>query len=154
MELSIETARLVLQPMSRAELAAKQAAEPDPEMQTAYGEMLAIMDALPGREYWGGAWRIALRGGAAVGDACFKGAPDELGQVELGYGIDEAFRRQGYAAEAAAALTEWALGQPGVRRVLAQTEPGNEVSRRVLLKCGFVRHGDGPEGPMYWKERA
>ena len=69
--------------------------------------------------------------------------------MEIGYGIDEQYRCRGYATEAAQAMTAWALAQPGVRRVLAQTEPGNAISRRVLQKCGFVPCGQGDEGPMF-----
>ena len=36
------------------------------------------------------------------------------------------------------ALTEWALGQPAVEEVLAETLPDNEPSIRALLRAGFV----------------
>lgn len=69
--------------------------------------------------------------------------------VEIGYSIDEAYRRQGCATEAVSALVRWALAQAGVRLVTAQTEPGNLSSQRVLLKNGFVQEGFGEEGPLY-----
>ena len=33
--------------------------------------------------------------------------------------------------------------------MLAQTEPSNAISQRVLQKCGFVPCGQGDEGPMF-----
>lgn len=74
----------------------------------------------------------------AVGSACFKGPPDEYGQVEIGYGLGDAHRGKGYMAEAVAAMCSWALAQPGVQAVVAETEPGNAASENVLRRCGFV----------------
>ena len=47
-------------------------------------------------------------------------------------------RRQGYATEAIAALTEWALTEGEVEEVRAQTLPENEPSIRALLSAGFA----------------
>lgn len=125
-------------------------ASQDPEMRGAYLNMLEEMRRIPGQEQWGCEWNILQREtGDVIGGLCFKGLPDENGQVELGYGIDEPYRCRGYAAEAVRAMADWALAQPGVRKVTAQTEPGNAVSQRVLAKCGFVRDGDGDEGPRF-----
>lgn len=148
--IEIETQRLLLRPTGLAEMEALREAEPDPEMRQAYSEMIDKMLALPGREEWACDWAI-LRwaDGQRIGGVGFKGTAGPDGCVELGYGIDAPYRCQGYAAEAAQALADWALAQPEVRHVLAQTEPGNEISQRVLRRCGFVRDGDGPEGPMF-----
>ena len=49
---------------------------------------------------------------------------------------------------------EWALRQPGVCRVEAETDPENQKSQRVLEKCGFVPSGTiGEEGPRFYKEK-
>lgn len=125
-------------------------ASQDPEMRSAYQEMMEEMRRIPGQEQWGCEWNICLREtGTVIGGLCFKGVPDENGQVELGYGIDDAYRCCGYATEAVRAMADWALAHPGTRKVTAQTEPGNAVSQRVLAKCGFVRDGYGDEGPMF-----
>ena len=127
-ECRVLTKRLCILPQSMEQIAALRDAEPDEEMRQAYGEMMETIRLLPGQEEWGTQWEIQLRGGSAIGGLCFKGAPDQDGAVEVGYGIDETYRNQGYAA---------------------QTEADNVISQRVLTKCGFVRDGLGPEGPLY-----
>ena len=52
-------------------------------------------------------------------------------------------RGQGYATEAIAVLSDWALAQPEVGEVRAQTLPDNEASIRALLRAGFEEtHGN------------
>lgn len=74
-----------------------------------------------------------------IGLGGFKGPPDATGFVEFGYGIAPAWRGQGYATEAAAALMSHARRQPGVTAVGAHTLPEANASTRVLAKCGLVR---------------
>lgn len=148
-EIIVKSERLCLRPRNLAEMETLSNEEPDPEMKQAYGDMLRAMRVLPGREEWGTEWEIRLNTGSKIGGIGFKGAPDTNGTVEIGYGIDEAYRRQGYAAESVSALVRWALAQEGVRLIIAQTEANNLVSQRVLLKNGFVQEGFGEEGPLY-----
>ena len=94
---------------------------------------------------------------SVIGSAAFKGAPTADGLVEIAYGIDAEFRRQGYATEAAATLLRFAFADPRVRMVCAHTLPGAEASGRVLTKNGFVRVADvvDPEdGPVWRFERS
>ena len=45
---------------------------------------------------------------------------------------------------------EWAFRHPEIKAVEAETDPDNEVSQRVLMKCGFKPNGEiGEEGPRY-----
>ena len=61
----------------------------------------------------------------------------------IGYAIVPSARRQGYATEAISALSGWALAQPEVGEVRAQTLPDNEASIRALLRAGFEEtHGN------------
>jgi RimJ/RimL family protein N-acetyltransferase len=78
-----------------------------------------------------------------IGEIGFVGPPRD-GAVTIGYAIIPSARGQGYATEAIAALTGWALAQPGVGEVQAQTLPDNEPSVRALLRAGFaeVEPGD------------
>jgi RimJ/RimL family protein N-acetyltransferase len=71
-----------------------------------------------------------------IGEIGFVGQP-EGGAVMIGYAIAPEARRQGYATEAIVAVTEWALAQPEVEQVRAQTLPDNEPSIRALLRAGF-----------------
>jgi RimJ/RimL family protein N-acetyltransferase len=71
-----------------------------------------------------------------IGEIGFVGQP-QGGAVMIGYAIVPEARRCGYATEAIAAVTEWALAQPDVEHVRAQTLPDNEPSIRTLLRAGF-----------------
>jgi ribosomal-protein-alanine N-acetyltransferase len=72
--------------------------------------------------------------------------------VEIGYGIFEEYQGQLYATEAVGAAVNWALQQPGVTRVEAETALDNRASQRVLEKCGFLPSGTiGEEGPRFFK---
>ena len=150
----IETERLVLRVAGRAEMEAAIAAEADPGVRKAYGEMLEGCLGNPGDWAWHAMWSIELRDGTRVGDLCFKGPPRAAGVPEIGYGILDAHRGHGFATEAVRAAVDWALRRPGVDAVEAEAEAGNAASQRVLEKCGFVPAGRmGAEGPRFVLER-
>ncbi len=87
---------------------------------------------------WLRLWQFRLLGsGAVIGGACFKGAPDKRGEVEIGYGIDEAYQRQGYGAEAVGALVRWASAQPGVNAVIAEIDESNLPSQALARRVGM-----------------
>lgn len=96
--------------------------------------------------FWNTYW-LVIMGNISFGAGLigYKGAPDQDGTVEIGYGIDPDFRRQGFTTEAVEALTGWALDQPGCQAVTARTEKDNIASIRVLEKLHFsmVREADG-----------
>jgi ribosomal-protein-alanine N-acetyltransferase len=104
---------------------------------------------------WWSRWLIESASGTVVGVAGFAGAPDAEGTVTLGYSVYPAMQRQGFAAEAAIALTEWALAQPGVRRVRATIPPGHVASQRVAAHAGLRRTDliETDEGPVEVWER-
>ena len=64
----------------------------------------------------------------AVGRAGFHAPPDADGMVEVGYAVDPAYRRQGYARAALEALLARAAVETGVRTVRVSVRPGQ---RRV-----------------------
>ena len=73
-----------------------------------------------------------------AGMAGFKGTPDEDGAVEIGYGIDEAYRRQGYMTEAVRALIDWAFTDPNCHTVTALGVLRTNIgSNRVLTNAGM-----------------
>lgn len=80
--------------------------------------------------------------GRAIGDAGFHGPPNAEGELELGYAVVPAARRQGFANQASELLIAWARSQPGVRAITARVEPGNTASQRLLDRLGFVRDGE------------
>lgn len=94
-------------------------------------------------DFWSLSFRIVERAsGAVVGGCAFKGPPDADGMVELAYGIDENWRGNGFATEAAAALADFASRDAQVRVVRAHTKSDNPASIRVLEKCGFQSLGE------------
>jgi [ribosomal protein S5]-alanine N-acetyltransferase len=88
-----------------------------------------------------------------VGGGGFKGAPVQ-GAVEIGYETRPCFRGRGFATEAVGTQVAWALKQPGVQRVFAETEASNRASIGVLHKLGFVPAGLGSEPGLRRFERA
>lgn len=78
----------------------------------------------------------------AVGKAGFHGPPDASGMVEVGYSIDPAHRRQGYARAALRAMLARAAAEPAVATVRASVAPDNVASRDLVLGEGFVAVGE------------
>lgn len=85
-----------------------------------------------------------------VAEAKFKGEPDETGTVEVGYGTYPTLRRQGYMTEMVGGLVTWATQQPGVVRIVADTETQNIASQKVLEKNDF-RLFDRVEDMLWWE---
>lgn len=104
---------------------------------------LARLDASTGPNPWTcGFEMIEPNSGVVVGTCAFVGPPDENGEVEIAYGVNEEHRGRGYATIAAVALAAFARTQPDVRTVRAHTKPNNPASDRVLEKAGFQRAGE------------
>ncbi|MNR39086.1 ribosomal-protein-S5-alanine N-acetyltransferase [compost metagenome] len=83
-------------------------------------------------------WLIVEKEGMnIIGDAGFKGKPDQEGAVDLGYGIIDSARRKGYAVEAAEALISWAFKQQEVKVITARCMHVNEGSTKTLERLGF-----------------
>jgi RimJ/RimL family protein N-acetyltransferase len=147
----IETGRLILYPISDAEMAELVERESDPELRQAYAEMLQGCRREPQHRLWHAVWQIELkaRPGMIVGDLSFKGLGAD-GMVELGYGLREGCCGKGYMTEAVTAISAWALSQEGVTRVEAETAPDNLSSQRVLISAGYHPTGrQGEEGPRF-----
>jgi len=74
---------------------------------------------------------------AIIGGICFHGEPDQNGEVEIGYGIDNEHQNKGYMTEAIEGLTRWAVGKKRIRIIRAETSAANISSLRVLEKNDF-----------------
>ncbi|HEX2157791.1 MAG TPA: GNAT family N-acetyltransferase, partial [Actinomycetes bacterium] len=72
-----------------------------------------------------------------VGDIGFHGPPNPGGSVTVGYGLAPGARGQGYATEALRAVVAWALAQPEVAAVEADTTHANLPSQRVMERAGM-----------------
>ena len=90
----------------------------------------------------GSAW-LMLVGREVVGLCSHKTAPNEAGEVEIGYGVAEQRRRLGYATRAVALIVDAARDDPRIQALTAETALANEPSQRVLAANGFVRAGRG-----------
>jgi len=96
-------------------------------------------------------WTIVLKEkNVMVGDLCFKGEPNGLGEIEIGYGIYESFQGNGYMTEAIKTISEWAFTQEGVDSIIAETDNDNIPSHRVLEKNGF-QQDKSIEGMLWWR---
>ncbi|GAB3417611.1 GNAT family N-acetyltransferase [Flindersiella endophytica] len=77
----------------------------------------------------------------AVGRAGYHGPPDADGMVEIGYAVDPAYRRQGYARAALEALLHRAAVEPQVTTVRVSISPDNLASYQLASQYGFVEVG-------------
>lgn len=149
--------------------------EPDAETRAALNWLFENALALDAASLcWSTLWTAILRSeNRAVGFLCFKGPPRPLFDflktaldfrfdakiaaasassrvVEIGYGVDKAFRGRGLATEAVGALVDWGRGRADVDVFLAETLTANLASRRVLEKRGFRRFGESADA-LFWR---
>ena len=92
----------------------------------------ATSDEDAGRAY------VLEHDGCPVGTLGVAGALSPDGDQELGYALVPAARGQGLGTEAVGALCAVLERGPGVRRLTAEVRPGNEASRRLLRRLGFL----------------
>ena len=150
----IETKRLKIYAAAKEQMEAFIAAQSVEVLKAAYTEMLDGCLSHSDQWEWYAIWMIERKDGTHIGELCFKGL-SEAGSAEIGYGIAEDYQGCGYATEAVSALVDWALKQPGVSCVTAETEESNIASQRVLQKSGFIPTGKtGEEGSLYIRKKA
>ena len=104
---------------------------------------------------WPAYFFIDCEQGSLVGNGGYFGAPNEAGEVEIGYEIAPEFRERGFATAAARALVDFAFSQPEVTVVMAHTLAETNASNAVLKKLGmvFVAEQPNPEVGMVWEWR-
>jgi len=78
----------------------------------------------------------------SVGRAGYHGPPDQAGMVEIGYAVDPANRRRGYARAALEALLARAAREPRVRTVRVTISPDNVASYQLASQYGFTQVGE------------
>ncbi len=77
-----------------------------------------------------------------IGTIGFHGPPDERRRLEIGYSVQPAYRRQGFAREAVRAMLDWAAAQHGIHRFIASISPTNAPSLALTRGFGFVQTGE------------
>ena len=145
----ITTERLILRPLTDADLDAMHAVWSDPE----------VMDPVPSKvldraesraklaekighqdQHGFGKWAMVEKASGTVIGECgleyLDGGPD----IELGYKLARAHWSRGLALEAARACLEWALTERP-EQVVAIADAGNARSARVLVAIGMTRAG-------------
>lgn len=78
--------------------------------------------------------------------------PEPHDQAEFGYWIGKEFWNHGYATEASAAVIGYAFRSLGVNRVEALHFIGNSASGRVMEKCGMRHEGTLRQARKKWGE--
>lgn len=84
-------------------------------------------------------WAITRDGQSALGWIILM--PRRKNSFELGYILRRSHWRQGYLSEAAVAVLDYAFGSLSARRVMADTDPDNSGSIKLLQKLGFQQEG-------------
>jgi RimJ/RimL family protein N-acetyltransferase len=147
----LHSARLLLRPVTAGDL--------QPLAHVAQTTDNARIDAMirNSRDCWQrhgyGMWVIVPeREGSLIG-WCGLRSIQTPGEPELLYGVAEPARGQGFAAEAARAVVEFALGLPDVSGVWAATTPDHLASIRVMERSGMSfdcrAHLDGVDSVIY-----
>ncbi len=86
-----------------------------------------------------------------VGGTGISGLPNENGELQTGYFVDERYYNQGIATEATNGLCNWAFQHPAAKVIIANTLIDGFASQRVLQKCGFALQGESEEGELVWR---
>jgi len=166
MKLKLETERLKLLPLRADNLAL--ASDNYVAMETALGlrvtntildeEMKYAMNVRlrkvledPENYLWLTNWAIVLKEeNQIIGYIMIKGYPNENGEVIVGYGIEEKYRKMGYATEALKGLIKWIFENPKAAYVIADTEKTNIDSHKVLENAGGTKYKETDE-LIWWK---
>jgi RimJ/RimL family protein N-acetyltransferase len=141
----IETARLTLRPPAMADFAAYAAFWASPRsrfMGGPAGERGAWFwfchDIAAWALFGHGALMMDRRdGGGTVGQVGINAGP-LYPETELGWLLYEGAEGQGYAAEGAAALRDWAFAALGLRSLVSYIDAGNAGSVRLAARLGAV----------------
>lgn len=144
----LETERLILRPWQEADAEALYAYASDPEVGPVAGwpphtsvensrEIIRAVLSAPET------YAVCLRNGKPVGSIGLKlkgstDMTDREDECELGYWIGKPFWGQGLIPEAARELLRYAFEELGMRAVWCGYYDGNEKSRKVQTKLGFV----------------
>lgn len=99
----------------------------------------------PEGEGWYG-WAILANEGERapprlIGIAALIGRPDDVGDVELAFGLLPDFRGRGYANETVATLAAWAFAN-GARRLIVHLDAEDIGAAQTLAKSGFADTGE------------
>jgi RimJ/RimL family protein N-acetyltransferase len=143
----LETERLILRPLTRADLDAVHAYMSDPAVcrHTIAGPntrdqtlaFLSEIDPAPDAHHEFAV--VERKTGEVIGHVGCE--PYGPGRSELGWILRRDRWGLGFASEAARAIAAFAASLPGVEEVVARCRPENSASERVMIKIGMVLIG-------------
>ncbi len=144
---TLMTARLVLRPLSRADLPAMHGLLSDPESMkywshpphTSLDQTEASMERALTEDGSGRAWAITTDGRTCQGWATIFAVKDRIGWV--GYILSPALRGNGHAEEAMRAVLDYGFEVWGLHRLAANIDPRNHASGGLLRRLGFTQEG-------------
>ena len=156
--LPLETERLRLRPATPEDLEAWHAISIDAE-QAWFGEATSTLDDTLGRlrrhiahqaSHGFAIWAVELaETGEIIGRAGLNHLEDGP-EIEVGYAFLRPRWGHGYATEAARACVAYGFAEMDLEKIVADVEPANEASARVLEKCGFERVGQLDDGRLFY----
>ena len=76
-----------------------------------------------------------------IGRIGFHAPPDARGALEIGYAVQPAQRRRGYATEAVEAMLAWAQREHAIHHFIASISPANAASLALARTFGFAQTG-------------
>lgn len=123
-----------------------------PELKYALEQTILLQVADASKNYlYSTLWTVISKAeNKMVGDLCFIGEPNNLGEIEIGYGTYDEFQRKGFMTEAVGGMIEWAKQQPNVKAITASTDKTNVASYTVLEKNNFEKTGESDE-LFHWR---
>ncbi|MED0669953.1 GNAT family protein [Aneurinibacillus aneurinilyticus] len=65
----------------------------------------------------------------------------KVNMVSIGYFLAEDYWGRGIATESVGILTKFLFEKVNINRIQAEVMPANEISKKVLLKNGFIKEG-------------
>lgn len=96
-------------------------------------------------------WLIVLKeSNHIVGEVGFKNIPNDIGEIEVGYGLEEDNWGKGYMAEGLKELIRWAfeLSHQKVLTIIACTNKDNKRSQRVLERMNMKIYKE--DDNLFW----
>ena len=96
-------------------------------------------------------WGITLKAGEGlIGTCTLAGVEKRHRRAELGLALDKRQRGRGFAVEAATAVLGYGFEAQGLHRIIADVDPRNTPSLKLIERLGFQ-----PEGRLrehYWQD--
>ncbi|ANZ42633.1 GNAT family N-acetyltransferase [Lentzea guizhouensis] len=156
----IKTDRLLLRPFEVTDLADVHAYRRLPELaRYLYDEALTEAETAEKLAKWSAMDELTEEGqslalaatldGTVIGEIDIKWLSRDNRQGELGYIFNPAFHGRGYAREAAEQMLDLAFGQLHLHRVIAQCDPRNEPSWRLMERLGMRREAHHRQNEIF-----